>query len=304
MTTRKSFPVIELDGKSLAIFYEDMKSAFAWFGMGYNAVNKWADRNGNGILSPLGAQALKYFIKATMDGTSPWKPHWDPLSKEQIAFKEDRNAFTSPWKMEGNIYRNIVIRKVGSAWTVGIDRRVTVPKIGFRTNANIRGPVQRIKVETYAAMIEFGHSSENANIPERPLFFPAFAQFKAGTVPELLDLVKKSMSNAANLYRVTPYSSSKSTGDTGTIMSQASVDYSKGMEPNKDFSDGQFDEMQRSEMRISSSLGNMASDAKRQESAVKKQDQADLDAFNKKHNIDYGTMDPELQKILKQFGYK
>jgi len=279
--------LIELDLKEFGRFYGDLVTAFNSFKVVKLHMNKWVDRRGNGLLSALGASSLKALIKNTIDEVPGGAPtNFEPLSKDWLDFKDQDGSYDSPWKFTAGVYRNIVATKRSGVYIVGIDRRARVPKRGF--GSYNRGSVS---VEKYAALVEYGHSQ----MPPRPLFSFCARYFLTQRIPEILELVEKSFLHSKQgfeSYAGSKYSIGEMGGTNVKSVLGENVDVSRGMDPDKDFS-----EVLLRDAQIGAALSGAGVDGK-QSAKIAKQDKQDTMNFLSSNNISKEDVDPEVWKIL------
>lgn len=279
--------LIQLDTKEFGRFYGDLVKAFNSIKVAKLHLNKWVDKNGNGLLSPLGASALKSMIKNTIDGTKGGAPtDFAPLHESWAEHKDRANYYNKPWKFTGGVYKNIVATNRSGTYVVGIDRRARVKKIGFgRYNKGT------ISVEKYASLVEFGHR----NIPERPLFSTVARHFISERIPEVVELVKKSFLHSKQAFEAYAGSSTSRGEMGGAVMKNVlgeNIDVSKGMDPDKDFSEAVMRDAQ-----MGAALDKQGID-KKQSAEIEKRDKQETKSFLEKNNIKKEDIDPEVWKIL------
>lgn len=263
--------MIQLDGRELGTFYGSLRDGFAQFMAAYATTSMWCTKSGSGLFSPLAAQELKQMIKDKMDGKSPYPTHWDNIGVHQSKLKEAFGYFGTPWKMTGSVYQNIVATNRNGKNIVGIDRRISVPQIGFGGKKKYRS---KIKVERYAAWVEFG----TKNQPERPLFTPAARYFISVRIPGLLELVDKTFKNVAKRVFVSDYvGKSTGMGDASNIVGEASLRSLASSNPAADFVCSQS--AVGGEIAQLVKDGKMSANGRRQSSIIFQEDKADI----KKH---------------------
>lgn len=296
--------VIQLDGFEFAKFYGTLKVAWHECCLAHAVMSIYVDKTGKGLLSPMGASAIRSKIQKAMNGeiTLPGKP-WMDLSPSQTAFKSGYDIdsdnsknkrymrlFPQHWKMTGALYSNIVAIKRDGHWIVGINRSATVPKVGFRTYAKKRGSRKTIKVETYAAANEFG----NKNMPQRPLFRRAALDFMTKEYPDLQDMMKRTFAKVSNSREAEKYQGRTGTkADIGSVVSSATLNAAAGVNPDADF---HFDEQQAGDVAIAVKNGNLAIFTKKTGTEIKDETNKFIDAL--KIEGEETAAQKEIRRIL------
>ena len=218
-----------------ARFYSDMKRAFGKFmalGMGLAC---WSNAKGEGIYTYSGSRLAKALIKNAIDQKvqigiktpAPSKEHWQTFSEV--------GAYGLPWKYTGAVYRNIIARKVGRGYEVGIDRRASTRVTGFSYLSKNKGKTPSIKVEKYAAWVEFGTAWQDPN----PLFSKAALYYAYNVSPKLHAAAVKSIRSLAKSYKTERVVSKHATQSASDIVGQYTQRATAGLtssNPDKDFS--------------------------------------------------------------------
>jgi len=238
---QSSTPTIDVKPmlKELGIFYNGMKNHFQYFEMASGVLGMYVDSKGDGLYVRAGAKVVKATIQNVIDGKKQInKPTWPALSDAQTGFKNVLpGSHKRPWKMTGKVYNNIVIRKRGKAWEVGLKSK-NVPVVGFSylvsKNDGVLGKPRKkqgsINIITYAMMNEYGMTEDT---PARPLFDPAFVHVAGKYGPKMESLVSGALSLVQILYEQETRRT-RGSADISDTMSQHTLNAAN---PDGDFDD-------------------------------------------------------------------
>jgi len=223
--------LIAVDPRGLNDFYKDLKSAFGKYVATAHTVSKWVNLNGGGMYTTASKNAGVATIKSIIDGDIEVGKNWPPLSKEHIDSREGLATYDKMWKFRGNVYQNIIARKSGKGYEIGIDRRKMVTPTGFSTHAGTARLAQKIPIERYAGWVEYGTKW----MPPRPLFSLAAVYFSQTIAPALHKIVKKSVQRVANKYIIEKVRGKYDNAPMAGGISQGSMEMANA-NPDSDFS--------------------------------------------------------------------
>jgi hypothetical protein len=118
-----------------------------------------------------------------------------------------------PWRFMDKVYQNIVIRKRGKGYEIGLDKRATTRHVGFGGKKG-----KCIKVETYASYVEFGTD----HIEARPLFTPVLNHFHERHIPGLDKIAQKGMLRVMKRFTRAKIQKARDTAPVDAFMSEHS----------------------------------------------------------------------------------
>lgn len=218
-----------IDPRSINDFYKDLKIMYDKFVASAATISLWANYSGGGLYTLSGAKIAKgMFLKAIDTEGASIGQRWPELSHTQLEMADISAGYGTHWKDRGNVYRNIVARKDGRGYTVGLKDKM-VNSSGFRTAAKGTRRTAKISVKRYAAWVEYGTSWQKP----RPLFGPVATVFTAKAAPGLNRIVEKSVKKIADKYKMEKLHTSTQTKSMGSMTSAYSM---QSANPNEDFS--------------------------------------------------------------------
>ena len=182
---------------------------------GFNAgmaaiIYRWGDdSSAKGLFSnAFAAKTARIIRKAIQTGTPPDGQfvNWAELDDTYKAWKKAHWGTDKPWSLGGNIIKNLKTHKTTAGYTVGLDKRVSVPRISYQ------GRGRSVKLETYASAVEYGVKNR---FPGRPLFSPAIIQATQEDFPKLVNMVRKNIQKA--IVTISPKSTIRKKGTGASL---------------------------------------------------------------------------------------
>lgn len=224
-----------IDQRQIGAFYNDLKNQFAHYVGASQILGMWAGADGDGLYTRAASKAGVILIKNVIDGVKKIPgTNWRRPSPEHEATFSYVGSYGKPWKYRGNVYKNIIARKRGKGYEVGIKATASAPQIGFRTMAQGGAKGKKIPVKRYAAWVEYG----TKYMEPQPLFGPA-AQYYASTVGPMLHLVvSRSVNRVANDFKIQKSTGAHATGSASAVTSSFTM---ASANPDQDFSTKAFE---------------------------------------------------------------
>ncbi len=215
---------ITLDIKEIASFYSQLKDAYGKFVAASSLIGLFVDSKGNGLLTAGGARAGKALFLNVIDQKKKITgTNWPALSKEQKAMHDTQAGYGLHWKFKGHVYRNIIARKVGKGWEIGLRKNKMVRVTRFSGKSTGTVPIMK-----YASAVEYGTRTMEA----RPLFLPVSVHYNRHLGKALKLVVKESIKRLIKDYTVGKDVGKFVTRTGGGGISQASLDAAN---PNGEF---------------------------------------------------------------------
>lgn len=154
---------------------------------------QWADfPNKPGLFTAIMARnTIVEILRRIEEGDTSW----EPLAKDYTDWKDKWNLEKGVWKMTGTVSKNLVARRTGQGYDVGLNRTKRMPRMQYGDKS---GPHKSgsMKIEDYAAWMEMGTKYMHA----RPLFSLSFDAVIQRDLPKMKDAVVKSMAATVSIY--------------------------------------------------------------------------------------------------------
>lgn len=208
--------LFSLDGSDFAESFGKLNQSMKYYKGVATTMAYWSETEGGGRftnkVSNYFIAQLKKWMKEDAGELLLYRPSYSPRYE---AFKKDHNLGDLSWILFENVYKNIkVIWRGRHGRTVGIQRNIKVPRIGFDFKAH-----GKISIAKYAAINEFGGDYH----PARPLFMPAMLKFVAENFPPMVQTVENAIYNAAKKFGKDYAVTSAGVGEVTNVISEASL---------------------------------------------------------------------------------
>lgn len=229
--------LFSLDGKDMGASYTKLVNASVFYGDCEKMIGYFGPYGGR--FTDKTSEAYIVLIKKAIKDPSKLGTS-KPFKDSYADWRAKQGLGMAPWYLYGNVYENVgIIYRGKHTKTVGIQRGVKVPQIGFSGESK-----RMVSVAWYASLVEFGSKYMDPN----PLFGPAAVKFTGKYWPQSVQGVKKAMEQAALKY-VGKFADggtkTASAGDASSVMGQSSlstVEEVAHSNPNADFK-GQSEEV-------------------------------------------------------------
>lgn len=154
----------------------------------------WADFPGKkGLFT---AVMAKNTITRILNNIDTGLPTWESESLYYTAWKKKHNLGKGFWNLSGAVQDSLIVRNTSNGADVGLDARRRVPTMRYG-NVN-EGPARgrSLKVEEYAAWMEYGTKYMNP----RALFAPSFLQVVQQDLPNMERIVRTAMRRSVKIH--------------------------------------------------------------------------------------------------------
>ncbi|RKX87430.1 MAG: hypothetical protein DRP58_02775 [Spirochaetes bacterium] len=158
----------------------------------------------NGVFPKAMMGKTKALVKSTIinqgKGKDTANVNWKPLNDVYVKWKKDKQPgqfHSRIWFLGGKVLQSTVVRREGSRWVVGLNKKITTPKLQYGRIDQRTGKGDSISVEEYASYIEYGSAF---NKHPRPLFNPSMLKASQEYFPELVDCTQESINKAILIF--------------------------------------------------------------------------------------------------------